>query len=99
MFSFYFSPQKNYVCFLQNTAKLKSMNMQMITDKMHFDTIAFRRKMQFEKWMVATFAQCTLYMFPVCFQSQNKKCLLKIRLYLALTNEVNQMMPVFHAWD
>ena len=42
----------------QNIAKLKSITMQMISDFMHFDTIALRQKMQFEKWMVIIFVQC-----------------------------------------
>ena len=46
----------------QNIAKLKSITMQMISDFMHFDTIALRqKKMQFEKWTVIMFVQCILW--------------------------------------
>ena len=43
-----FSKQNVFYCFtpktFQNTAKMMFMSMQMIYDKMHFDTIALRQK-------------------------------------------------------
>ena len=41
----------------------KSMSMQMISDKMHFDTIALRQKMQFVRRTVITFVQCILGLY------------------------------------
>ena len=50
----------------QNIAKLKSIPMQMISDFMHFDTIALRqKKMQFGKWTVIVVVQCTGRLKPV----------------------------------
>ena len=43
---------------LQNTAQPKSMSMQMISGKIHFDTIALRQNNAIWKWTVITFVQC-----------------------------------------
>ena len=43
----------------QNIATLKSITMQMISEFMHFDTLALRQKMQFDKWTIIIFVRCT----------------------------------------
>ena len=68
------SPQKLCIKIkvLQNTAKPKSINMQKISGKIHFDTTAIIQNNAIWKWTVITFVQCKLKLWIyVCLKIKN----------------------------